>query len=395
MPAWERENPNLFLRPGFRIPDNGGLPIHRLEGSMARFVTSLCAGLTLAGFVIAAPALAGQTPAPAAKGQSQTQTKKFIPKRLPWGDPDIQGNFTYKDEANTPFERPEKWAGRRLEDITAEEMVKANEERRREALAGAPYPGGGSRALGVAIAVPIHWFDSLDTNNARPWFVFDPPDGKVPPLTDAAKQRMADAAARRRLRGTADSFTDRSITDRCIAGGISAARLPTLYGNSAQILQTKDYVAIRYEGFHETRIIPIEGRGVPRERMTSGLAAIQGNAIGHWEGDTFVIVTTNYNGRQLVRGVAGPGLKATERFRRVAPDKVEFSATFEDSTSWTRPWSFGMPWTEDDTQAVMPYECHEGNYGLRNILSAGRSDDRKGIKSSDDVDSQGDLNEIE
>ncbi len=360
---------------------------------MARFVTLLCAGLTLTGLSSASPAFAGQTAA--AKPEAPAAAKKFVPKRLPWGDPDISGNFTTKDEANTPFERPEQWAGRRIEDITPAEMVKANEQRRRQALANAPYPGGGSRALGVAIAVPIHWFDSLDTNNARPWFVSDPPDGKLPPLMEAARQRVADAAAKRRLRGTADSYTDRSITDRCIAGGIAAARQPTLYGNSQQILQTKDYVAIRYEGFHETRIIPIQGRAASRPRLGPALATIQGDSVGHWEGDTLVIETTNFNGRQLVRGVSGPHLHAVERFRRVAPNKVEFSATFEDSETWTRPWSFMMPWTEDDAQAVMPYECHEGNYGLRNILSAGRSDDRKGIKSSDDVDSQGDLAEIE
>src|ERR1700756_3960213 len=85
----------------------------------------------------------------AAVARPATAAKTFVPKRLPWGDPDISGNFTVKDEANTPFERPAEWAGRRLEDITPAEMAKANEDRRRQALADAPYPGGGSRALGV------------------------------------------------------------------------------------------------------------------------------------------------------------------------------------------------------------------------------------------------------
>src|SRR5262249_34909795 len=142
-----------------------------------------------------------------------------------------------------------------------------------------------------------------------------PPDGKVPPLTESAKQRVATRAAARRLRGTADSYTDRSITDRCIAGGISAARTATLYGNSSQILQTKDYVAIRYEGFHETRIIPIEGRGAARPHLDRGLASIQGDSIGHWEGDAFVIETTDYNGRQTVRGVSTAKLHVIEKFR--------------------------------------------------------------------------------
>ena len=154
-------------------------------------------------------------------------------------------------------------------------------------------------------------------------------------------------------------------------------------------------MAIRQESHHETRIIPIEGRGASRPHLRSSLAAIQGDPIAHWEGDTLVVDTINYNGRQLVRGVSGPHLHAIERYRRVAANKVELTVTFEDPDSWTRPWSFVLPLTEDDTQGVMPYECHEGNYGLRNILSAGRSDDRKGIKSSDNVDSQADLSDFE
>ena len=359
---------------------------------MARFLTVLAAAVTMA--TTAAVAGQAQTPAQkkaaAASAGSAAAAKKFVPKRMPWGDPDLSGNYTTKDEANTPFERPDKWSGRKAEDITPAEMEKANEERRRQALANAPYPGGGSRSQGVAIAVPIHWFDSLDTVNARPWFVTDPPDGKVPPLTDAANKRAADAAAARRGRGTAESFTDRSSFDRCIAAGVPANRTAGLYGNSSQIVQTKDYVAIRYEMIHETRIIPIDGRGASRPHVSKNLTSFFGDSIARWEGDTLVIDTTNLNGRASVRG-SGADLHITERFRRVAPNKVEFTATFDGASTWARPWSFMMPWTEDDSQPIFEYACHEGNYGLRNILSAGRSDDRKGIKSSNDVDSQADL----
>ena len=340
--------------------------------------------------VSAAPQSQGPAKKAVAGGGAAANTKSYVPKRLPWGDPDVSGNFTTKDEANTPFERPEKWAGRKAEDITPAEMEKANEERRRGALANAPYPGGGSRSQGVAIAVPIHWFDSLDTVNARPWFVTDPPDGKVPPLVAAANQRAAEAAAARRGRGTADSFTDRSSFDRCIAAGVPANRTAGLYGNSSQIIQTKDYVAIRYEMIHETRVIPIEGRGASRPHVSKNLTSFFGDSIARWDGDTLLIETTNLNGRAAVRG-SGTDLHITERFRRVAPNKVEFTATFEGKDTWARPWSFMMPWTEDDSQPIFEYACHEGNYGLRNILSAGRSDDRKGIKSSNDVDSQADL----
>jgi hypothetical protein len=354
----------------------------------------LLAGVAAIAMLMAHPASAGQASAekkaPAA-GSGAAPAKKFVPKRMPWGDPDISGNFTTKDEANTPMERPEQFAGRRAEDITSEEMAKLNEARRRQALAAAPYPGGGSRSSGVAIAVPIHWFDSLDTNNTRPWFVTDPPDGKIPPLTDEAKKRAADAAAARRAHGTADSYTDRSTGDRCISFGIPALRpMPTLYGNSIQVIQTKDYVAMRYEMVHETRIVPLQGRGAARPHPASAVNSYFGDSLGHWEGDTLVVETTNFNGKVAFFNTTA-GLKTIERFRRVAPNKIDWSATFEDATTWARPWTFAIMWTEDDTQAIFEYACHEGNYGLRNILSAGRSDDKKGIKSSDSVDTQDDF----
>src|SRR5207247_8566866 len=126
-----------------------------------RFLPLLGAVLALA----ATPSLVAQAQAPAARqkktvsgGGTAAAARKFVPKRLPWGDPDISGNFTNKDEANTPSERPDEFAGKRIEDITPQQLDALNEKRRREALADAPYPGGGSRARGVAIAVPIHWF---------------------------------------------------------------------------------------------------------------------------------------------------------------------------------------------------------------------------------------------
>ncbi len=360
-------------------------------------ITRRSASLTAAligGLALQSIAAQAQTPsrkAPAANGAAAT--RKFVPKRLPWGDPDVSGNFTTKDEANTPFERPDEWAGRRMEDITPQEMAAAIRVRQHRALAGAPYPGGGDPARGIAIAVPVHWFDHLDAVNSRPWFVVDPPDGKIPPTTDASRKRAADIAAARAERGTADSYTDRSPGDRCIAWSFGAVRsLPTGYGNSTQIIQTKDYVAIRYEMVHEARIIPIEGRGAARPHIGPKLASYYGDATARWEGDTLVVDTLNYNGKLPYRG-SSDKLHTIERFTRVAPDKVEFSVTFDDPATWARPWTFSYPWTEDDTQGIFEYACHEGNYGLRNILSAGRSDDRKGIKSSNTAATQGDLAE--
>jgi len=163
------------------------------------------------------------------------------------------------------------------------------------------------------------------------------------------------------------------------------------YGGSYQIVQTKDFVAIRYEMIHEARVIPIEGRGGARTHNDPALRTYAGDAIARWEGNALVIDTTNYNDTTTYRGFPARNLHLVERFKRTAPNKVELTVTVEDPHTWTRPWTYAIPLTEDDGQPIFEYACHEGNYGLRNILSAGRSDDRKGIKSSNDADSQADL----
>ena len=298
--------------------------------------------------------------------------KDFVAPKTPWGDPDIQGNFTTKDEANTPFERPQEWAGRRMEDITPQELADAIVKRQQEALEFAPFFGGGEPEDGVAIAVPIHWFDNLASVNSRPWFVIDPPDGKVPALTAAAK--ALPAPPRGTMGGARDSYTDRSVGDRCIAWG--AWRLPTIYGNSHQIIQTPGYVVIRQEQVHEARIVPLDGRAP----LDPAIRSYLGHARGHWEGNTLVVVTTNFHPGMRIRGFGAPGgaqipatnLRLIERFTRIAPGKVEWTMTFDDPAIWTRPWTYSLPLTEDDTQIIHEYACHEGNYGLANILSAGR-----------------------
>jgi hypothetical protein len=359
------------------------------------------AALSLTLAVPATTAIHAQTPgqksAPAAGAQTGKATaastvKKVVPKRLPWGDPDISGNFTDINEVNTPMERPDAFAGKTINDVTPPELAALVKQRQRNALAGDAFAGGGSRSRGIAIGVPIHWLDNLDAENSRPWFVIDPSDGKIPPQTDEARKRAAELVAARLRRGTADSYTDRSLPDRCITypGPAVANMAPKIYGDSYQILQTKDYVAIRYEMIHETRIIPIEGRASARPHNSAEMRAYYGDATGRWEGDTFVVDSTNFHPKTNYRG-SSTTLHTIERFRRTAQSKVEWTATIEDPHTWARAWTFSIPLTEDDGQPIFEYACHEGNYGLRNILSAGRSDDRKGIKSSNNADEQGDL----
>jgi len=346
--------------------------------------------LTTVGTAMAIAALAvgvqaQQKPKPAGAsgaGAAATKTAKtYIAPHTPWGDPDLQGNFTDKDEANTPLERPDEFAGKKVEDVTPQELAAIVAQRQQNALESAPFITG-SRADGIAIGVPIHWLDHLDSANSRPWFVVDPPDGKIPPQLPEADKRAAETARARQGRSVADSYTDRSGWDRCIARAVPAAEMqPKIYGNSFQILQTKDYVAIRYEMIHETRIIPIEGRGAARPHNNSRLASYWGDATARFDGNTLVVDGKNFNGKLNFRG-ANENLHTVERFRRTAANKVEWTTTVEDATTWARPWTFSIPLTEDDGQPIFEYACHEGNYGLRNILQGAREDQKKGIVPS-------------
>jgi hypothetical protein len=293
-------------------------------------------------------------------------TKDFTPPKTPWGDPDISGVFTTKDEANTPFERPAEWAGRRMEDITPKEFAEALLQRQQQALERAPFAGGGDDLIeqGVAIAVPIHWFDNLTAKNSRPWFVIDPVDGKIPALARTAAAHKVERPGF--LAPGRDSYTDRSTSDRCIGGTIW--RVPTLYGNSHDIVQTREHVIFRYESQRTTRTIRLN-----QAHLSPAIRPLLGDSIGWWEGHTLVIETTNFPDTVDYRGHSMKDLRLVERLTRTGPKTVEWSLTFDNPQVWSKSWTYSYPITEDATQPIFEYACHEGNFGLANILSAGRT----------------------
>jgi hypothetical protein len=224
---------------------------------------------------------------------------------------------------------------------------------------------------------PLHWQDQFDiTKGSRPWFVIDPPDGKIPPQTEEARQRAAARQAVRRGRGGADSWLDRSLYDRCITRGLPGSMMPAIYGNSYRIVQAPGIVAIQYEMVHETRIIPLDGRPHAGKEVRGHM----GDARGRWDGDTLVVETTNFRDESVYRGAYPDVLTITERFTRIAPNRVEWRVTLDDPTTWTRPWTFAMPLTLSDDEEIVPYECHEGNRAMANILSAARADERAGTE---------------
>src|SRR5262249_26404743 len=145
-----------------------------------------------------------------------------------------------------------------------------------------------------------------------------------------------------------------------------------IYGNSYQIVQGPGYVSIVYEMIHEIRVIPLDGR----PHAASTVRSYMGDARGHWEGDTLVVETTNFREEGIYRNANPATLKLTERFARTASDVVKWSVTVDDSTTWTKPWTFSMPLLQDRQGApVLEYACHEGNMGLMDILSAARAEE--------------------
>jgi hypothetical protein len=319
---------------------------------------------------LSVPALA-QTAEPKSPPVAKSP-KAWTPPRTPWGDPDLEGSYNNTDESGTPFERPAEFEGKRVEDVSAAELAKAIQQRNDRKAAVAPTLGGRETGAG-----PIHWFEDYNSRNSRPWFVVDPADGRVPPLTDEARQRAREAAAKRRGGngfdlGPFDGPEDLTLYDRCISRGVPGSMMPAIYGNSYQIVQGPGYVGIRYEMVHESRIIPLGGQ----PHVNGQIATYMGDPRGHWDGNTLVVETTNFIEAPVFRG-ASTHLKLTERFKPLAPGIVEWSVTLDDPYTWVRPWTFAMNLTKDPSKPVFEYACHEGNYGMSNILSAARADEAK------------------
>jgi hypothetical protein len=285
----------------------------------------------------------------------------YKPARTPWGDPDIAGPYNNSDESGIPFERPDEFAGRRMEDITPAEFAKLVKQRQEQTIERTPglseFPGATS---------PMHWFENYYAANSRPWLVMEPADGKVPPQTAEAQQRTRARQQARAGRGPADSWEDRSLYDRCITRGIPGSMMPAIYGNSYHIQQGPGFITITYEMVHDTRVIPLDGR----PHLPGSVRQYMGDGRGRWEGNTLVVETTNFTDATQFRG-SSSALKVTERFIMIDRDTIQYRFTVQDPATWARPWSAEIPMirTEDP---IYEYACHEGNYGLPNILRAQR-----------------------
>ena len=297
----------------------------------------------------------------------------WTPPRTPWGHPDLQGTYTNKDETNTPLERPDQFQGRSVQDFTETDLAALAKQRQEQAAKIAGGIGGAETGAG-----PTHWYEHLQGSGSRPWLIVDPPDGKLPAMTPQALTREAAVAQLNNARdgeGRADTWLDRSMYDRCITRGLPGSMMPAIYGNAYEIVQTPDYVAIRYEMIHETRLIPLDGRPL----VGQGIREYLGDARGHWEGNTLVVETTNFTNRThwgYNDRYNSEKYTLTERFTPTAPNRVQWQVTMSDPDVWTKPITFTMPLTRNDSEPIFEYACHEGNLGLEHILSAARAEER-------------------
>jgi hypothetical protein len=329
----------------------------------------------LAMISAASMASAGQAPAKAAA--PATSSKTYSPPKTSWGDPDLQGNYTNKYEQGTPFERPAELEGKTLADIHAKDLAEIIQKRQQRAIENAPFLSGDPTGT---IAGPMEFRDIYEVAKAsRAWFVTDPPDGKIPPMTPEARQRIA---ARRPTgssfsNGVYDSYESLSLYDRCITRGYPSSMLPAIYGDSYQIVQGPGVVAIRIEMIHETRVIPLGSQ----PHASKGIELDMGDPRGHWEGNTLVVETTNFRDRTIYRNGNPATFKLIERFTPTSKTSLEWSVTVDDPQTWTKPWSFSMPLTVNDEEPVYEYACHEGNYAIKNILSGSRLADAAAEKT--------------
>ena len=287
--------------------------------------------------------------------------------RIPDGHPDLQG--IWSNATRTPVELPAEFAGKpTLTDAEATAWEKKEHQAWEELDGTSEGPlrkGKGSEGPG---AYNVLFYDMgsglMRVDGVKHTsMVIDPPDGKIPAVLPQARDRNRAAAARA---ASVDNVKDRGLSERCLFTPMAGPpMLPTLYNNNYQIVQTPDAVMILVEEIHDARVIRMNAKHAPpdvRQRL--------GDSIGHWEGDTLVVETTNFSDQTRFRG-SSKDLKVTERFTRVDPSNIVYKSTIEDPATWEKPLTLELPFVAQKGP-IYEYACHEGNYAIEDILGGAR-----------------------
>jgi catechol 2,3-dioxygenase-like lactoylglutathione lyase family enzyme len=297
------------------------------------------------------------------EAETLAEMESYQVPSTPWGEPDLQGIWTGNPSHGIPLERSEDVADDG--ELTPEEAA-ARRER---------------GTLGSIWGYEREWRDTtLGYDKIAPStqvaMIIDPPNGRLPSMTAEGEAYAAAVREARANPKLAEGPEDLTNYVRCITRGLPSMMMPGVYNNGLQIVQSPGYVAIQKEMIHETRVIPT----TEKPRLGSKLKQWLGSSRGYWDGDTLVVEVRDFNGKATYYG-AGENLTLTERYTRVGPDKLEYRFTVDDPTIWTAPWTAMFHFAKDDGQyELVEYACHEGNYGMTNILSAARAREREAAK---------------
>ena len=312
----------------------------------------------------------------AAKPAPAVAKKAWTVPRTPDGQPDLQG--IWNSATGTPIERPDELKGKEFfTEQEARDWEKTMQARnKKDGKADDPgVPGTYNDAfweMGTKVAKTL-----------RTSIVTDPPNGKIPALTPtaaAARQQKIDRIFH------PDGPEDLGLGDQCLMFSTGAPpMLPYAYNSNYRIVQTKDYVAIYVEMVHDTRIIPVVKKLDGRKHLPPSVRLWYGDSIGHWEGDTLVVDTTNFIEKsqfylqlpyQVTTGpLADENMHVVERFRRLDADTILYQFDVDDPTVYVRPWK-GEYTMSASAGPIFEYACHEGNYGLPDVLKGVRAQEK-------------------
>jgi hypothetical protein len=289
--------------------------------------------------------------------------------KTPWGDPDLQGTWPISHLMSVPLQRDKKY-GERLE-FTPEELTQQKKAVDAQNTRYSEEDKAGRISMG-------HWVESTDLP-AQTSLIIDPPDGQLPAQTAVGKEMSAKMGSDWN-RDVFDSVADFGTWNRCITRGLPEGMFPNPYNNGIQIVQAPGYVVLNLEMVHEARVVPL-GKMPP---LDNEVKQWHGSSRGHWEGNTLVVETANFNGQTSMTDVPTRGsprdptassteLKLVERFERTSDDRITYTVTITDPVTQTSSWTARLPWKRDDSYTLYEYACHEDNDAVRNFITSSRA----------------------
>jgi hypothetical protein len=301
----------------------------------------------------------------------------YTAPRTQWGHPDLQGVWNFSSDV--PMQRPEEYGDRQF--LTEDEITAAQQPRLR--VSG--RNGSRREPIRSANGVEAFYNDNIwaenrgNSNNVRTSLIVYPPDGRVPPVQEGVVYQPGgerDVSGQRPVRFTVggigrDGPEDRGLSERCLVGFNTGPQfMPSVYNNNVQIIQNRDHVVIFTEMVHDARMVKLDNSPFVHEDI--GLWS--GDSRGHWQGDTLIVTTRNFNGlTQSFEGYGSSEHKVlTERFTRVGPESINYEFTIEDLDTFTDSITVMLPINKVPAQ-LYEYACHEGNYGMGNMLRASRA----------------------